>query len=154
MLWNVILGIPIYDNSTYLNRNWRLYLFDKLCAWWRHQIEISFAILATCAGNSPVTDDLPHKGQWHRALMSSSLCAWRSGWVNSRKACDLRRHCDHYNVTIMWYINANSTNRSTKLKGKPCILPCIHARTHVRIRQVVVAQSICLNVHKHICAHR
>ena len=40
----------------------------------------------------------PHKGQWRGALMFSLTCAWINGWVNNRKAGDLRnplwRHCN------------------------------------------------------------
>ena len=45
----------------------------------------------------------PHKGQWHRALMFSFICAWPNGWVNNQDADDLRRHRAHYDVTVMWY---------------------------------------------------
>ena len=48
---------------------------------------------------SPVNS--PHKGQWHGALMFSMICAWISGWVNTRKAANLRRHCSHYDVIVM-----------------------------------------------------
>ena len=48
---------------------------------------------------SPVSS--PHKGQWRRALMVSLICAWISGWVNNRKAGDLRCHRAHYDVTVM-----------------------------------------------------
>ena len=47
---------------------------------------------------SPVNS--PHKGQWRGALMFSLICAWMNGWVNNRKAGDLRRHCAHYDVTV------------------------------------------------------
>ena len=43
----------------------------------------------------------PHKGQWHRALMFSLICAWTNGWVNNRKAGDFRRNRAHYDVIIM-----------------------------------------------------
>ena len=33
--------------------------------------------------------------------MFSLICAWTNGWVNNRDAGDLRRHCDHYDVTLM-----------------------------------------------------
>ena len=36
-------------------------------SWWRHQMETFSALLALCAGNSIVTLNSPHKGQWHRA---------------------------------------------------------------------------------------
>ena len=48
---------------------------------------------------SPVNS--PHKGQWHRALMFPSVCAWISGWVNRREAGDLKRHRTHYHVIVM-----------------------------------------------------
>ena len=34
-------------------------------------------------------------------LMFSLICAWINGWVNNRGASDLRRHCAHYDVTVM-----------------------------------------------------
>ena len=48
---------------------------------------------------SPVTS--PHKGQWRIALMFSLICLWIKGWVNNRKAGDLRRYRSHYDVIIM-----------------------------------------------------
>ena len=33
--------------------------------------------------------------------MFSLICAWISGWVNDREAGDLRRHCVHYDVSVM-----------------------------------------------------
>ena len=29
------------------------------------------------------------------------ICAWTNGWVNSRDVGNLRRHCAHYDVTVM-----------------------------------------------------
>ena len=52
--------------------------------WWRHQMETFSALLALCAGNSPVPVNSPHKGQWRGTL-----------------AGDLRRHRAHYDITIM-----------------------------------------------------
>ena len=43
--------------------------------WWRHQMETFSALLAICAGNSPVPGEFPHKGQWRGALMFSLMCA-------------------------------------------------------------------------------
>ena len=45
--------------------------------------------------------DSPHKGQWCVALMFSLICASTNGWANNRDAGDLKRHCAHYDVTIM-----------------------------------------------------
>ena len=49
-------------------------------------METFSALLPLCKG-SPVNS--PHKGQWRRALMSSLICAWTSGWANNRDADDL-----------------------------------------------------------------
>ena len=48
---------------------------------------------------SPVNS--PHKGQWRGALVFSLICAWINGWVNNRKAGDLRRHRAHFDDTVM-----------------------------------------------------
>ena len=64
-------------------------------------METFSALLALCAGNSPVTVNSPHKGQWRGALMFSLICVWINGWVNNRKAGDLRRHRGHYDVNVM-----------------------------------------------------
>ena len=48
---------------------------------------------------SPVNS--PHKGQWRGALMFPFICVWINGWVNNRKAGDLRRYRAHYDVTVM-----------------------------------------------------
>ena len=69
--------------------------------WWRHQIETSSALLAICAGNSPVPVNSPHKSQWRGALIFSLILAWINGWANNREAGNLRRNCAHYDVIVM-----------------------------------------------------
>ena len=71
--------------------------------WWRHQMETFSVVLALCAGNSPVTGEFPHKGQWHGALMFPLIGAW----TNIREAGDLRRHRAHYDVTVMFQPHSN-----------------------------------------------
>ena len=70
-------------------------------SWWRHQMAIFSALLAICAGNSPVPVNSPHKGQWRGALMFSLICVWINGWVNNREAGDLRRNRAHCDVIVM-----------------------------------------------------
>ena len=76
-------------------------------SWWRHKMETFSALLALCAGNSPVPVNSPHKGQWRGALMFSLICAWINDWVNKREVGDLRRHRGHYDVNVMWTIKGN-----------------------------------------------
>ena len=45
----------------------------------------------------------PHKSQWRGALMFSLICVWINGWVNNRKAADLRRYRAHYDVIVMTF---------------------------------------------------
>ena len=71
-----------------------------LYTWWRHQMETFFALLALCAGNSPVPVTSQHKRQWRGGLMFSLICASINDWVNNRRAGDLRRHCGHYDVSV------------------------------------------------------
>ena len=68
---------------------------------WRHQMETFSALPVVCAGNSPVSGEFPHKGQWCGALMFSLIYGWINDWVNSREAGDLRRQRGHYDVIVM-----------------------------------------------------
>ena len=43
----------------------------------------------------------PHRGQWHRVLIWSLICAWTNGRVNNQYACDLRRNSAQYDVTVL-----------------------------------------------------
>ena len=72
-------------------------------SWWRHQMEPFSALLALCAGNSPVPVNSPHKGQWRGALVFSLICARINDWVNNHEAGDLRRHHGHYDFNVMCY---------------------------------------------------
>ena len=77
---------------------------SRLGAWWRHQMETFSALLALCAGNSPVTCEFPSQRRVARSFDVFLICAWINGWVNNREAGDLRRHGAHYDVTVMWFI--------------------------------------------------
>ena len=79
--------------------------------WWRHQMETFSALLALCAGTSPVSVTSPHTGQWRGALMFSLICAWIKGWVNNHEAGDLRRHRGHYDVSVMIKPSARKSSR-------------------------------------------
>ena len=76
-------------------------------SWWRHQLETFSALLAICAGNSPVPGEFPTQRPVTRRFDFSLICARINGWVNNREAGDLRRHRAHYDVIVMcvdtWY---------------------------------------------------
>ena len=95
-----------YSNSYRLTDSRIPTSIGNLESWWRHQMRPYSALLAICAGNSPVPVNSPHNGQWRRALIFSLICVWINDWVNNREAGDLRRHRGHYDVNVMcrWFI--------------------------------------------------
>ena len=65
-------------------------------------METFFALLALCAGISPVTSEFPSQRPVTRNFDVSLIYAWINGWVNNREGDDLRRHRTHYDVTVMY----------------------------------------------------
>ena len=100
-------------------KNWSTDMWPKMFScpitstWWRHQMETFSALLALCAGNSPVPVNSTHKGQWRGALMFSLIYAWINDWVNNREAGDLRRHHGHCDVNVMNSLEINYFTCST-----------------------------------------
>ena len=127
--WSFALNFPLYqDNCQYVPRYQRhsrkclvdvesmsilgsfLCMYRPLTAqnheWWCHQMEKFSALLAICAGNSPVTGEFPAQRPVTRSFDVLLWSAWINGWVNNREAGDLRRNLAHYNVTVMeWSVN-------------------------------------------------
>ena len=72
-------------------------------SWWRHQMKTFPRYWPLCGEFTghrwiPLT-----KCQCRGALMFSLICVWINGWVNNRKAGDLRRHPAHYGTTVMFF---------------------------------------------------
>ena len=94
--------------NTIIRLQW-WFLFDQsklwpnhCSTWWSHQMETFVALVAICAGNSPVTGEFPAKGQWRGTLMLFFIWAWINGWVNNRKTVDLTRHRAYYDVIVLY----------------------------------------------------
>ena len=60
-----------------------------------------FRVTAHLRGNHRSLMNSPDRGQWREALMFSLICAWTNSWVNNGEAGYFRRHCAHYDVTVM-----------------------------------------------------
>ena len=88
---------------SYIHTSDWIHGYSELSAptWRCHQMETFSALLALCAGNSPVTSEFPSQGQWRRALTFSLTCAWINSWINNRESGDLRCNRVHYDVTVM-----------------------------------------------------
>ena len=60
-------------------RNGGYFVSASMCwhylPWWRHQMEILSALLALCAGNSPVTGEFPAQSRCRESSMFSLICA-------------------------------------------------------------------------------
>ena len=57
------------------------------------------ALLAICARNSPVPGEFPAQRPVTRSF-DALICVWINGWVNNRKAGDLKRNRANYDVTV------------------------------------------------------
>ena len=73
----------------------------EVFSWWRHQMEMFSALLALCAGNSPVTGEFPAQRSVTRSFdvffylrLNKTLCkqSW-SCWFETPSR-SLWRHCD------------------------------------------------------------
>ena len=64
-------------------------------------METVSALLALCAGYSPVTGEFSAKRPVTWSFDVFFICAWINGWVKNREAGDLRRHSTHYEVIVM-----------------------------------------------------
>ena len=64
-------------------------------------METFSALLAICVGNLPVTGEFPAQGPVTRSFDVFFDLRLNEGWVNNRKAGDLRCNRAHYDITVM-----------------------------------------------------
>ena len=69
--------------------------------WWRHQMETFSALLALCAGNSPVTGEFPSQRPVTQSFdvsfelhLNKRLSKQPWGWWSETPSCPLWRHCN------------------------------------------------------------
>ena len=72
-------------------------------------METFSALLAICAGNSPVTREFPTQRPVMRSFDAFFDLRLNKRWVNNFEADDLRRHRAYYDVTVMRWVNARKT---------------------------------------------
>ena len=104
--WRLLELICIWPSWSHLIVVWYLVHHDFMesfnqMSWWCHQMETFSALLAICAGNSPVPGEFPNKGQWRGALMFTLIYTRINNWVNNGEAGDLRCYRAHYDVIVM-----------------------------------------------------
>ena len=126
MYVNILDTMSIYIIR--IHQNW-WYTRNKIgttalsISWWRHLVEQFSALLALCAGNSPVIGEFPAQ----RPVTGSFdvYFAWINAWVKNGEACDLRRHYTHYDVIVMFM--------GRTLDIKSAYHGGIHTYTYIRI---------------------
>ena len=69
--------------------------------WWRHQMETFSALLTICAGNSPVMGEFPAQSPVTRSSDVFFDLRLNARLSKQRWGRWLRRHCVHYDVTVM-----------------------------------------------------
>ena len=69
--------------------------------WWRYQMETFSALLAICAGNSPVTGEFPAQKPVTRSFAVFLDLCLNKRLSKQSWAGNLRRHRAHYDVTVM-----------------------------------------------------
>ena len=80
---------------------WHLIHVQSWRPWWRHQMETFSALLAICAGNSPVTGEFPVQRPITRSFdvfvdlrRNKRLSKHWWGWWFETQSCSLWRHCN------------------------------------------------------------
>ena len=95
----------LFNVCSVLQKIWLYYLNttsnDTWYTWWRHQMEIFSALLALCAGNSPVTGEFPAQSPVTRSFnVFFDLCLNKQLRKQSRRlwfetpSRSLWRHCN------------------------------------------------------------
>ena len=94
MFWVKLIPSKPQQNTT----NWEP---SSWFSWWRHQMETFSALLAICAGNSPVSGEFPAQRPATRSFDVFFDLRLINGWVNNREAGDLRQHRAHYRAQLL-----------------------------------------------------
>ena len=89
--------------------------------WWRHQMETFSALLAICAGNSPVPGEFPAQRPMTRSFdvffdIRLNKRSW--GWWFETLSCPLWRHCNDGELDVFPPCNLLITLLRHNIKGK------------------------------------
>ena len=94
---------PIYPTYQYTVSDSQEPRHRRLLLWCRHQMEIFSASLVFCEGGfTGYRYILLTKASDAELLFLSLICTWTNSWAKNEDAGDLRRHCAHYDVSVMF----------------------------------------------------
>ena len=117
--------------------SWLCMILINLWPWWRHQMEIFSALLAICAGNSPVPGEFPAQRPVTRSFdvcfdlhLDKRLSKQSWGWWFETLSRPLWRHSNdevaidmNYSIWIQWLIAIDAHIFVWKLYFIAMILP-------------------------------
>ena len=99
-------GWDIYFRRWSHIKNWCMQTQTNSNSWWRHQMETFSALLAICAGNSPVTGEFPAQRPVTRSFdvffdlrLNKRLSKQSWGWWFETPPHPLWRHCNMFSNT-------------------------------------------------------
>ena len=81
--------------------------------WWCHPMETFSALLAICAGNSPVTGEFPTQKPVFEMRLNKQLSKQSWGWWYGTPSCPLWRHCDvfgYFQIPTAWPLLERKTS--------------------------------------------
>ena len=116
--------------------------------WWRHQMETFSALLALCAGNSPITGEFPSQSPVTQSfdvffdlLLNKRLSKQLIRRWFQTPSCSLLRHCNEFSTQRVDYITA-----VVKTKRRSCLSS--RHKNHLILMITVSRDMTWFNPHK------
>ena len=127
----VLLWLPLYFSAA------SFALGDQF-TWWRHQMETFSALLAICAGNSPVTGEFPAQRPVTRGFdilidlrLNKQLSKQSLDWWFETQSCPLWRHCNVSQAILKETDNTDWYQITTKHSNARIICTFVEYTLHV-----------------------
>ena len=115
-----------------MKKRLQIWQFESGCIWWRHQMETFSALLALCAGNSPVTGEFPAQSPVTRSFdvsfdlnLNKRLSKQSLGWWFQTPSRPLWRHRNVHLISIKYSslrqnMMTSSNGNSFRVTGHLC----------------------------------
>ena len=134
-----------------------IFITGPLCAWWRHQMETFSALLAICAGNSPVPGDFPTQRPVTRSFevyfdlcpnkrLSKQLWDW---WFETQ-SWPLIRHCNECVIEVQcdrWILFKYCRKRFH-------VMPSLYNKTYKTLDTYVPQEFTFETADQYLCHHK
>ena len=134
-----------HQNTTKHNKARTVYIilgvyFTSIITWWRHQMKAFSALLAICAGNSPVPGEFPSQRPVTRSFvfdlrLNKRLSKqWRGWWFETLsrplwRQCNIPCHTSTTHISGVWrrkqVSRAGTNNYISQILWNVIIFPCV-----------------------------